>query len=93
MQHGAVLRRHVGRIDDVLDADRNAIQGTDRRAAASALVRCAGLRECMVFVEKLPRLDRRLDLASALEACAHELLGREQPLGHPARRLGGGKLS
>src|SRR5256885_12147576 len=41
----AVLGRHVGGIDDVLEADRNAVERADRLAAALALVGGAGLRK------------------------------------------------
>ena len=61
VQHGAVLGRHVGGVDDVLHADRHAVQRADRLARALALVGRARLRERVLLVEELPRLDLRLE--------------------------------
>jgi hypothetical protein len=91
VQHGAVLGRHVGGVDDVLDADRDAVQRADRLAAALALIRGARLRERVLLVEELPRLDGRLELAEALEAALNELFGTQQPFRDAARRLRGGE--
>jgi hypothetical protein len=88
MQHRAVLGRHVGRVDDVLHAHRNATECAYRLAATAALVCRARLRERMLFVEELPGLHRRLKLPDALQAGAHQLLGAERAARYAARGLG-----
>ena len=77
MQHGAVLRRHVGGVDDVLDAHGNAVERPDRLAAATALIGGPRLRERVLLVEKLPRLHRGLERPNALEAALHQLFGAQ----------------
>ena len=71
----AVLGRHVGRVDDVLDADRHPVQRADALALACAAIGGARLRQRVLGIEELPGLDLGLELGDALEAGAHQLLG------------------
>ena len=70
VQHRAVLGRHVGGVDDVLQADRHAVQRADRLARAPALVGGARLVERELLVEEGPGLHLGLERADALEAGA-----------------------
>ena len=63
-----------GSVDDVLEADRHAVQRPDGRPDASARVcRRSGLRQ-RVQDRGTPRLDAVVDLPHALQARADELL-------------------
>ena len=89
VQYRAVLGRHVGGVDDVLDADRNAVQGADRLARALALVCRARLLKRVLLVEECPCLHLRFHLATALEAGPHQVLRRECAFADQPRSGGG----
>jgi hypothetical protein len=80
MQRRAVLGRHVGGVDDVLDADGNPAERPGRFARAAQVVRGPRLRERKVFVEERPRLYFGLDGANALEARLDQFLACESSL-------------
>ena len=90
----AVGGRHVGGVDDVLDADRQAVQ----RPARLLVVALPRRRDRLVGVDVRPRVQLALALADPLQALAHELLGAqlafiEEPDGlgrrdHPGRVRG-----
>src|SRR5712692_265250 len=58
IQRTAVLRGHVGGIDDVLDTHRNPVQ-----RSFGGPVDLARLRKGALHVQELPRLDLRIALA------------------------------
>jgi hypothetical protein len=84
MEHRAVLGRHVGGVDDVLDADRQAVQGPERPAALALLVGGARLPERVLRVEERPGLDLGLARLDPLQAGLDELLRGEPAV--PKRR-------
>ena len=72
--HGrAELGRHVVRIEDVLDADRHAVQRTKRLALHAMQIGCLSLPHREIAVEKCPGLDVRIDLVDPREAIVHQL--------------------
>ena len=75
VQHGAVLGRHVGGVEDVLDADRNAVQRPHRLAVGAGFVERARLAAGVLRIEKGPGLDVAVDLLDAGEAGFRYLLG------------------
>ena len=85
---GVVLGRHVGRVEDVLDADGNAV----KRAARGLAIERARLRERQLGVEERPGPDLLLARGNAREAGFDELLARQLPGRDQARGLGGGEL-
>ena len=91
MQHGAVLGGHVDGVDDVLQADRHAVQRPDGAALAPVGVAGAGLGQRMGLVQVLPGLHLALGLADALQAGLHQLLGVEQPVADALRRVARGQ--
>jgi len=78
-------RRHVAGVDDVLQADRYAVQRADRKPRALVLVGGARLPEGVLLVEESPGLHLRLDGADALEARLHELFRGEDACGYLPR--------
>ena len=88
VQHGAVLGRHVGGVDDVLDADRQAVQ----RAGGVALARTRStLRACSSARFSSTKAQACTALvvgADAREAARHELLGAGAPFAERGQRLG-----
>src|SRR5258706_8512289 len=80
MQRRAVFGRHVRGVDDVLDADRYAAEGSGRLTRAAQVIRGARLRKREILVEEGPGLNLRLCRANALEASADELFAAEASL-------------
>ena len=74
-QRRAAFGRIVGGIEDVLDADRNAVQRTDRQPIAATLVERARLRERVVTVEMDEGVDLVVERRDAIEA-GTDILGR-----------------
>jgi hypothetical protein len=68
IDQGAVLGRHVRRVDDVLHADRH----PEQRSAVAAAVERSRTREDTVGVAVLPRLDFGFARGDLLEARAHD---------------------
>ena len=90
--HTAVLRRHVGGVDHVLDADGNAIERSRRAAFAAALVGSAGSGADMLGIEVNPGLHIGLALGDALyEGIGIGECGQLTSL-HATRGFGGGEV-
>ena len=87
VQHGTVLGGHVGGVDDVLDAHRQAVQRTDGMTLAAHAVDIARLLERALFVDEGPRLHARLVGADARQATAHQFFGAGASLAHGGDRL------
>ncbi len=83
----AVLGRHVGGVDDVLEADGNAVQRSDALALLVLCVGGPGLLQCPIPVEKRPGLNRRLQRGDAVETGADEVLGQQLAIGDACRSL------
>ena len=66
----AAFRRTVGRVDDVLNSDRNAVQRTDRPSALAPFVALARLRQCVLRVEMGKGLHFRLNCRDPVKAGA-----------------------
>ena len=73
------------RIDDVLDANRNAVQHAKRRS----LVKLTRRADSCVAVQMRPCLHRRLALSDAFEAIADERFTRQTSRSYFSSRLGG----
>jgi hypothetical protein len=84
----AVLGRHVGGIDDVLDANGNASQ----RTALGILVERACLRHDKVGIEELPCLHRRLSRSDAFQAGARDCFAGGLAGAHGGDDLARGQL-
>jgi hypothetical protein len=69
----AELRWHVGGVENVLDADRYAMQRTGRPAAAALVVGGLRLPHRVVAIEKCPRLDIAVHLVDAFQTVADQL--------------------
>ena len=91
VQDGAVLGRHVRGVDDVLDADRHAVQRAGGTSFAPVPVARPRLPERVLGIEELPGLHLLLDLAHAREAGLDQLLGADRAVADGARRVGGGE--
>ncbi len=84
-QRRAAFGLEVGGVEDVLDADRNAVQRADRLAVAAALVERARLRQRIVWIEMnegaYPAVDRRdplqtgADIGLGADLAAGDTLG------------------
>ena len=88
----SVFGRHVDGVDDVLDADRNAVEGADGAAFRLPGIGGAGLGQREVGVEEDPGLHLRLAGGDAGEAGGDEGLGGERTGGDPAGGLGGAEI-
>ena len=84
VDRAAALGRQVRGVDDVLDADRDAVQ----RPARGLRVALARLGERGAGVEVRPRPDGLLALGDPLEARGDERRRGQIPGGDPPRRLG-----
>ena len=73
VEHRAVLGRHVGGVDDVLDPYGYAVQGPDGPAGQALGVRGPRLREGMLGIEEGPGPDLVIDLPHARQAGLDEL--------------------
>src|SRR5262249_22092757 len=91
VQRRAVLGRHVRGVDDVLDADRHAVQRSDRLSRQSMLVGGARLRQRVVGIEKRPRLDTGVGFTDARQTRSDVLLGRDHAVADQPRGVGGGE--
>jgi hypothetical protein len=83
----AVLGRHVARVDDVLDADRDAVQRPLGPADPPRLVAAPGLGAGELGIEEGPGLDPRLVGRDALEAGLGQLERADLALAEQALRL------
>ena len=89
----AVLGRHVGGVDDVLDADGDAMQRADALACPARRVGRLRLLERALAVEERPGADLRLERIDAGEAGANQLLATVMlPRGDARGGLGGGEV-
>ena len=87
VQHGAVLGRHVAGIDDVLDADRDAVQRPLRPAEPPRLVAAPGLGAGELGIEEGPGLDARFVVGDPGQAGLGQLEGGDLALAQQALRL------
>jgi hypothetical protein len=85
-QHRAALGRHVRGVDNVLDADRHAVQRPDGLARAAHLVGDPGLGQRMLRIEEGPRFDVGVDRLDTREAGLDQLFRGHGAL---ADRFGG----
>jgi hypothetical protein len=83
-----VLRRQAGGVDDVLEADRHAVQ----RSAPGRAVERVRLRERALAVDERPGAHLLVALVDAFQARRGERFGRDLALLDAPRRLGGAKL-
>src|SRR3546814_9863696 len=88
----AVLGGHADGVDDVLQADRQAVQRADRAAPGTVLVELARLLHDMVAVEIGPGADLRLAPADLLQAGAGQLDGAQRATGQPVSLFDRAKL-
>ncbi len=91
VQRRAVLRRHVGRVDDVLDADRHTVEWSDRPARQTVLVRRTSLGQRVIRIEERPCLDARIRLAYPRQTRRDVLLGGDHAFADESRGVGGGQ--
>ena len=87
MKDGAVLRRHVGGVEDVLDADRHAVQRANRFSFETKLIQSACLRERVIRIEERPRLNLLIYFTHACKARFDELLRSDNALANQTRGL------
>src|SRR5262249_12048830 len=85
---GSVLGRHISGVDDVLDADRDAIERTDTLALAARRVRGARLGQGMLAVEMGEGLHIGLALSNAVQTRRDQLFRRCRPIADGLRGLG-----
>jgi hypothetical protein len=92
MQHGAVFRRHVVGVDDVLYPDRHAVQ----RAVVAALpvpeIRLARLFQRALWVQIGPGFDVAVHRLNMGKAVRDQLLRAEQAFAYAARGIPRAKL-
>ena len=89
VEHGARGRRaHTGRVDVVLEGDRNAVQRTAHAAGAPVGVERSGLRQRRFTRDRDERVDLWVVNVDAREARVHEIDGRHGARLQPRRRFG-----
>ena len=71
------LCRHGGRVDNVLEPDRHAMQRADAHAGPPDPVHLGGLAQCLVRIEMGPGLDLRLGLLDPGQARLDQIDGAE----------------
>ena len=85
----AVLGGKVGGIDDVLDADRHAVERTDRQASHTERVGALCELHRVIRVQVRPCADRILAFLDTPKASAHQVPGRDRALADSLGGLGG----
>ena len=85
VEHGTVLGRHVGGIEDVLDTDGHAVQRSNRLPGEAQFVSGARLRQGVIRIEERPGLDLRIRLVHPREACLDELLRADNTVADQTR--------
>src|SRR6476620_11029386 len=83
----SVLRRHVGRVDDVLYGDWNAVERTARFLSVAR----AGVREHLLRIDVRPRLDGFLTRSDSCKTIFGELDGSKLAGGNECGGFDGGK--
>ena len=79
VQWTAVLGRHVGGIDDVLDADRHALERSKRPSRCNPLIRLSRGRECFFAIDVLPCANSCIIGSDEIETRAHDSNARNSP--------------
>jgi hypothetical protein len=87
MKNGAIFGRQIGRIEGVLNADRDPVQTPDRVASGTLGVAGTRLRERMLGIQKCPRVDARIDLTDPVEAGLRPFLCGERAFSNQARSV------
>jgi hypothetical protein len=72
-------RRHPGDVDDVLDPDRDAVQGTDGSSRSTVVVPRPRFGERRPGVNRRPRADRGVRGGDPVEAPLDDLHRRHRP--------------
>ncbi len=73
----AALRRHAGDVDDVLDADGDAVQRAGDFASPGEVRQPLGLAPRPLFIDQYPGVDAIFELMNPREAVIYEVAGRE----------------
>ena len=91
VEHGPVLGRHVGGVDDVLHSDGHAVERSERPARQPVLVGRGRLRPREVGVEEGPGLDLRIHRLDAGQARVDQLRGADHAVADQPRRVRSGE--
>ena len=83
----AIFGRHVFRVEDVLDRDRQAVERADRPPGLAMLVDRLGLGQRVVRVQVGPGLDPGIDRLDARQVGGDQLLGGDVAAGQLVPRL------
>jgi hypothetical protein len=73
MQARSILGRHIDGVDDVLDANRNAMEHANGPSLSPVLVTGASLCQGEFLIEKLPSLHLGFALANPIKAGLNQL--------------------
>jgi len=83
----AVSRRHVGGVEDILDAERHASE----QSVLTCLIELVRPGQSRLLCEVAPCAHHRLAFGNPLEAAADDGLGRQLAAFEEANQAGGGK--
>jgi hypothetical protein len=67
-------------VDIVLEADRDSVQRATPVTAADLLIGCFGLSHRLLVSHRNKRMEDRIQLIYAIQACSCQLPGRDPPL-------------
>ena len=93
VKYGSVLCRQIGRVDDILDPDGNAVKRTERLPFPSGEVGLSGLSQGEFPIQMLPGADLLLTLLDAGQARPDEFLRGQLAFAYRSRRAQGAHLS
>ncbi len=80
VQYRTALSRIVRGVDDVLDADGQAVQGAGRQAGLAKLIGGLCLLQRFVAIQVSPGTNRRLEFVDTCEAGCYQFLRSEEAI-------------
>src|SRR6185295_11013392 len=82
-----ILRRHIGRIENIFDRDRYAVKRSNRLTFEAVLIERARLRQRILWIEKCPGSNVLVDRMNLCQAGFDELLRIDYTVANQPRRF------